>query len=437
MFQRRAAEPRPGTAGDGPGPLSLPHFRIFWASRVVATLAAQIQVVAVGWQMYTLTGSALDLGLVGLVQFLPSLALLFVVGPVVDRRDRRAVLAAARLVQGAATLGLAAASAGGWASREALFAFVLVLGATRAFEMPAAQSLLPALVPASMLSRAVALASTALQAATIAGPALGGVLHVAGAHVTYSVAGVGYLIAAAMAWRLPPQRDRGVQPPVTRTYLFAGIRFIRGRPALLGAISLDMVAVLLGGATALLPIYARDILHTGPWGLGLLRSAPAVGALGVALWLSRRPLRRRVGPLLFGAVALFGVATVAFGLSTSLPMSFAALAVLGGADMISVVIRMSIVQLETPDDMRGRVGAVNSVFIGASNQIGEFESGLLAAWLGPVAAVVLGGIGTIAAALLWMRRFPSLRALDRLEDVTPDHPLGARGDHAAMRQSSP
>jgi len=403
-------------AAPDPGPLSLPAYRIYWLSRLAATLAAQIQVVAVGWQMYELTGSALDLGLVGLVQFLPSVLLLFVVGPIVDRRDRRLILAGCRLLQGAATLALAAAIVGGWASREALFAFVFVLGATRAFEMPAAQSLLPTLVPASMLSRAVAIASSAHQAATIGGPALGGFLYVAGAQATYAVAGVMYLLSGLMALRVPERRDADApRPEITRAYLFAGIGFIRSRPVLLGAISLDMVAVLLGGATALLPIYARDILLTGPWGLGLLRSAPAVGALAVALWLSRRPLDRRIGPLLFGAVAVFGAATVVFGLSTSLPLSFAALVMLGAGDMVSVVIRMSIVQLETPDDMRGRVGAVNSVFIGASNQIGEFESGVVAAWLGPVAAVVLGGLGTLAVVGLWMRRFPSLAQRDRLD----------------------
>ncbi|MFZ4757191.1 MAG: MFS transporter [Burkholderiaceae bacterium] len=400
----------PPVAADPAGPLSIPAYRVHLLSRVAATLGLQVQVVAVGWQMYALTGSALDLGLVGLVQFLPSVVLLFAVGVILDRGDRRRILATARFAQAAATLTLAVVSASGWIGCEALFVFVAVLGATRAFELPATQAILPSLVPPAMLSRAVALGSSAMQAATIVGP-----------EVTYAVAGGLYLIGAAMALWLP-KSVHGDGPParVTREYLFAGVGFIRSRPVLLGAISLDMVAVLLGGATALLPIYAKDILQTGPWGLGLLRSAPAVGALGVALWLSRRPLQRRVGPLLFAAVAVFGAATVVFGLSTSLPLSFVALAVLGGADMVSVVIRMSIVQLETPDAMRGRVGAVNSVFIGASNQIGEFESGVAAAWLGPVAAVVLGGLGTLAVVGIWMRLFPALARRDRLEPSTDD-----------------
>lgn len=399
-----------------PGPLSVPAYRIHLGSRLAATLAAQIQVVAVGWQMYELTGSALDLGLVGLVQFVPSLLLLFAVGPVVDRSDRRVVLAACRVVQGLATLALAAAAWGGHASREALFVFVFLLGVVRSFEQPASLSLLPALVPAGMLSRAVAMSSSVHQFATITGPALGGVLYVGGAHVPYALSGLAYVLAGAIVMRLTPQRAAGERMPVTREYLFAGIRFIRAHPVLLGAISLDMFAVLLGGATALLPIYAKDILQTGPWGLGLLRSAPAVGALAVALWLARRPLKRRVGPLLFAAVAVFGAATVAFGFSTSLPLSCAALVVLGGADMVSVVIRISIVQLDTPDAMRGRVAAVNSVFIGASNQIGEFESGVVAEFAGPVFAVVSGGLGTLAVVALWMRWFPALARRDRLDE---------------------
>ena len=404
---------------DARGPMAVPEYRAYWWSRLASTSAGQVQVVAVGWQMYAPTGSALDLGLVGLVQFLPSIALLFVVGPIVDRHDRRLILAGCRAAQGAATALLAAAALGGWASRELLFAFVFAIGALRAFEMPAAQSLLPTLVPASMLSRAVALASSAMQAATIVGPAIGGFLYVGGPHVVYATSAAAYVVAAAMALRIPDRRDNSARPRVTLDYLFAGIGFIRRHPILLGAISLDMFAVLLGGATALLPIYAKDILGTGPWGLGVLRSAPAVGALAVALWLSRRPLRRRVGPLLFASVALFGAATVVFGLSTSLPLSVVALAVLGGADMVSVVVRMSLVQLETPDEMRGRVGAVNSVFIGASNQIGEFESGVLAAAVGPVAAVVAGGVGTLLVVVLWRRWFPELARRDRLDAPAP------------------
>jgi MFS family permease len=413
MSSLRPAGPAPA------GPLAIPAYRDYWYSRLAATLGGQVQLVAVGWQMYDLTDSPLALGLVGLVQFLPSVLLLFVVGPIVDRHDRRAILAACRLAQAVATLVLAAATLAGRASPELLFGFVFVLGTARAFEMPASQSLLPTLVPRSMLSRAVALSSSAHQAATIVGPAMGGFVYMAGPHVVYATSGALYVVAGLMALRIPQRRAEGERPRVTRAYLFAGLAFIRRHPILLGAISLDMFAVLLGGATALLPIYARDILMTGPWGLGLLLSAPAIGALAVALWLSRRPLRRRVGPLLFAAVAVFGVATVVFGLSTSLPLTFGALVVLGGADMVSVVIRTSLVQLETPDPMRGRVGAVNSVFVGASNQIGEFESGVLAAWLGPVPAVVAGGVGTVIVVVLWMRWFPGLARRDRLTEDDP------------------
>ena len=396
------------------GPLSYRPYAYFWYSRLAATLAMQIQVVAVGWQIYELTGSALDLGLVGLVQFAPSVLLLFVVGPIVDRGNRRTILALCRLSNAIATLALAVASVNGWLTREALFVFVFALGAARAFEMPAGQALLPTLVPSTMLPRAIALASSAIQAATIVGPAIGGFLYVAGPHVVYASAAAMYLVGAVTMLWVQDRREPGSLPQVSVRYLFAGIGFIRRHPILLGAISLDMVAVLLGGATALLPIYARDILMTGPWGLGLLRSAPGVGALVMALWLSRRPPQRRVGRALLGSVALFGVATLVFGVSRSLPLSLCALVVLGAADMVSVVIRMSLVQLETPDAMRGRVGAVNSVFIGASNQIGEFESGAVAAWLGVVASVVIGGVGTLLVVALWARLFPELARRDQL-----------------------
>ena len=405
--------PTPGSAGQR-GPLSHRPFAWYWLARVATTIAAQIQVVAVGWQMYELTGSALALGLVGLVQFAPSALLLFGVGPVVDRFDRRRILIICRLIEGTAALCLAIASHQGWLDRNLIFGFVFLIGASRAFDMPAAQALLPSLVPPEILSRAVALSSSAHQAATIVGPAIGGLLYVAGPQVVYATSGTLFLLAAGL---LSMVRARRIDPPrqrVSMQYLFAGITFIRRHPVLLGAISLDMFAVLLGGATALLPIYAKDILHTGPWGLGLLRSAPAVGALAVAVFLSRRPLDRRVGRLLLGAVAVFGLATLVFAVSHWLALTLAALTLLGASDMISVVIRMSLVQLGTPDDMRGRVGAVNSLFIGASNQIGEFESGVTAAWFGAVPSVIIGGIGTLLVVLIWARVFPELARRDRM-----------------------
>ncbi len=273
------------------------------------------------------------------------------------------------------------------------------------------------MVTPRQLPRAVALSSSAVQAAIIIGPAIGGFAYVAGPGVVYALSATLFVIAAilvsGLTLRQPVQR---LTAPVSVTTLFAGFAYIRSRPVLLGAISLDLFAVLLGGATALLPIYARDILHTGPWGLGLLRSSPAVGALVTALWLAHHPLNRRAGKVMFGAVALFGAATLVFGVSHWLPLSMSALVVLGASDMISVVVRSTLVQLDTPDDMRGRVGAVNSVFIGASNQLGEFESGVTAALLGPVGAVILGGVGTLLVVALWMRLFPSLTHRDRLHD---------------------
>ncbi|MGE0310235.1 MAG: MFS transporter [Lautropia sp.] len=384
------------------------------AGRAFAALALQMQVVAVGWQMYALTGSPLDLGLVGLVQFAPSPVLLFVSGAVLDRVDRRIVLIVFRTLEALACGGLAAAALHGASSREALFAAVFVIGVARAFEMPAGQAIVPRLVPRMLLSRAIATASSVQQVATIAGPALGGALYLGGAAAVYGVAALLFALSALVMLPVVERREAGSAVRMSAAYLFGGIAFIRSRPVLLGAISLDMVAVLFGGATALLPIYAKDILHTGPQGLGLLRAAPAVGALLMATWLARRPLRGRVGRTMLAGVAAFGVATLVFGVSTWLPLSLAALVVVGASDMISVVIRQSLVQLDTPDAMRGRVSAVNAVFIGASNQIGEFESGVAAAILGPVGSVVFGALGTLAVVAVWAKCFPALARRDRL-----------------------
>ncbi|WP_050460702.1 MFS transporter [Herbaspirillum autotrophicum] len=389
-------------------------FRLFWLASVASTIALQMQIVAVGWQIYQLTHSPLDLGLVGLVQFVPSLLLVFVVGHVADRYNRRQVARVSLLLEGIAAALLAAGSMGGWLNREMIFAIVAVIGAGRAFSKPTMQALLPALVGPTLLPRAVAGSASATQFAVIIGPALGGFLYIAGPAVVYVSACALFILSSILVSLI--KLERVTIRPVAGGWasLFGGIAFIRSKPAVLGAISLDLFAVLLGGATALLPVYASDILHTGSVGLGLLRSAPAVGALSVAILLARYPLRNRVGRSMFIAVAVFGCATIVFGLSRSFLLSLLALVVLGASDMISVVIRSSFVQLQTPDEMRGRVSAVNSVFIGTSNQLGEFESGLTAAWLGAVPAVLLGGIGTLLVVALWIRLFPALFHVNRL-----------------------
>jgi predicted MFS family arabinose efflux permease len=290
----------------------------------------------------------------------------------------------------------------------------VVLGAVRALQMPAQQALTPLLVPAALLPRALAFSSAGLQGAIIAGPALGGLIYAAGAPVTYAVCAVLFATACGLCLALRYEHAPPPQEPATLATLLAGVHFVWHHKVVLGAISLDLFAVLFGGATALLPMFAKDILHVGPLGLGLLRSAPAVGALTMSVLLTRWPVRRRTGPLLLAAVAVYGAATLGFGLATQVVPALLALAVTGAADMVSVVIRQTLVQLETPDAMRGRVSAVNSVFIGASNQLGEFESGATAALLGPVGSVVLGGAGTLLVAALWLRLFPALATRDAL-----------------------
>ncbi len=389
-------------------------FALFWASRVLSTTAFQMQSVAVGWLVYELTGSALDLGLVGLAQFVPMLALALVTGHVADNFDRRRILVACQTVKLLTAAALGLGSLYGGMPREAIFAVIFVFGAARAFEMPTLQALLPGVVPEPMLPRAVAASASANQTATIAGPALGGLLYAASPMLAFATCGILYVLSAFAIVRVRSRLKAAGRAPVSLDSLLAGIRYIHRNPVIMGAISLDLFAVLLGGATALLPIYAKDILHVGPTGLGVLRAAPGVGALAMSLYLARHPPRRRVGRQMFAAVAAFGVATIAFGLSASFPLSLVALALLGASDMVSVVIRASLVQLKTPDAMRGRVSAVNSVFIGSSNQLGEFESGLTAAWFGTVPSVVIGGVGTLVVVLLWMRFFPALARADRL-----------------------
>lgn len=399
--------------------LAHPAFVYFWFTRVASIVAYQMLTIAVGWQVYALTSSTLDLGLVGLVQFVPAFALLLLAGHVADRFDRRRVARVCQCVQALVGGGLAAGSAMGWITEHVIFALVFAVGAARAFENPAMQSLLPMLVPSRILPRAVASSASAAQTAIIVGPAAGGLLYVAGPAFAYGTCAAVFVIAAVLNGFIRHEHVPRKLEPATLKSVFAGLTFIRSRQAMMGAITLDMVAVLLGGATALLPVYARDILHIGPWGLGLLRSATAVGALSMALYLARRPLQRQAGRTMFIAVAVFGAATIVFGLSRSFALSFAALLVLGASDMVSVVVRASLIQLSTPDAMRGRVAAVNAMFIGTSNQLGEFESGATAALLGTVPSVVLGGIGTLLVVMLGVRVFPQLARVDRLDSLRP------------------
>ncbi len=384
-------------------------FALFWSSRVLSTLALHMQSVAIGWQLYTLTGSALDLGLVGLVQFLPIIPLTLVVGQIADRYDRRLVVVLCHVAEAAATAVLALGSVGGWLGRGGLLSIVAVLGIARAFENPARAAMMPGLVPLAQLPRAIASVTAAGQTARIVGPALGGVLYALGATTVYLTVAALYVVGAALVGLVDNAQPARPREELTAASLFSGVGFILRQRLLLGLMSLDLFAVLLGGATALLPIYARDILGTGPSGLGLLRAAPAVGALAMSLLLTRRAIERNAGPVLFGSILVFGVATIVFGVSTSLPLSLAALGVLGASDLLSMIIRQSLVQIRTPDGMRGRVSAVHSLFTGTSNQLGEFESGLLAAAFGAVAAVLVGGVGTIVVVAVWMYRFPELR----------------------------
>lgn len=391
-------------------------FRHFLSSRILSSLAFNGAGVAVGWLIYDQTRSAFALGLVGLVMFLPLLAFTFVVGQVADRYDRRRIGLVCQLVEALTMGAMAIGLWQGWLNTIGIFAGMAVLGSAVAFERPTMAALLPGIVPSSALQRAIATSTSFMQAAVIVGPALGGVLYGLGPVVPFAVAGVFYLLASLNVIRIERPATIRSREPVTLKTVFAGVDFIRRRPIILGTLSLDLFAVLLGGIVSLLPIFARDILLAGPWALGALRSAPAVGALAMSIWLARHQLNRHVGRIMFGAVAVFGVATMVFALSTNIVLSIAALVILGASDTISVVIRSSLVQLLTPDDMRGRVNAVNSLFIGTSNQLGDFESGMVAGWLGPVGAGIVGGAGTIAIVAIWWRLFPALRAVNSLAD---------------------
>ncbi len=395
--------------------LKQPPFIFFLLSRCLSRFASLIGIVAIGWQLYDLTDSAFALGLVGLVGFLPTALLVFVAGHAADRYERKRIMQLCQLAEALTTVFLAWGAYSGWLAASHIFIATFILGTTAAFEGPATSALLPLIAPQGSLQRATAMSSGAAQVATIAGPALGGLAYAVSPALAYGIMVLFWLSGTLLAGAIRLKETAAAGDIVTEDNIYAGVRFIRSEPAILGTISLDLFAVLFGGVTALLPIYARDILQTGPSGLGVLRAAPAVGALLTTIVLARHAISSRVGLRMFQAVIVFGVATVAFALSRWMWLSVLSLAVLGAADTVSVVIRFSLVQLRTPDAMRGRVGAVNFLFINASNQLGQFESGVTAALFGTVPAAVLGGAATVAIALLWMRLFPTLRDVETLE----------------------
>jgi len=390
-------------------------FLFFLLSRSLSRFSSQIAAVAIGWQIYDLTGSAFDLGMVGLVQFAPTALLVFVAGHAADRYERKRVVQLCQLVEAATALYLGVLTYLGLVNEVQIFIATFVLGIAGAFESPTTAALLPLIAPQGSLQRATAVASGAAQVATITGPALGGFAYAIAPHLAYAIMLLFWIFGMILTGFIRPRPQAVAKEGTDSDNIFAGVRFIRSNPAILGTISLDLFAVLFGGVTALLPIYARDILQTGPMGLGVLRAAPAVGALLMTTILAHQSISRHVGLRMFQAVIVFGIATVVFALSHWMWLSVLSLAILGAADTISVVIRFSLVQLATPDEMRGRVGAVNFLFINASNQLGQFESGLTAALFGAMPAAVLGGVCTVAVALLWMKLFPSLRQVESLE----------------------
>lgn len=420
------ARPLPGTALAGRVAFRYPNFRYYMMARIMAITSSEMQALAVAWQVYNITHRPLDLGLVGLAQFLPGIFLFLLAGHTADRFPRRRILQCCFGAFGGCSLMLLAITLHGTASVYPIYAVLLLNGTVRAFNGPAGQAFMPLLVPEEHFPNAVAWSSSIAQAAMIAGPVFGGLIYGAAGsavpvYAAAALAACGALLAVSAIRVAAPQRPRSA----SSRDILGGLQYIRGNRLILGAISLDLFAVLLGGAVALLPVYAREILHIGASGLGLLRGAPGMGAVAMAIVMAHWPLRRRVGAIMLWCVAGFGAATVIFGLSRNLALSMAALLVVGACDMVSVIVRHTLVQLGTPDRMRGRVSAVNMVFIGASNEVGQFESGITAQWFGTVPAVVLGGLGTIAIVALWAWLFPALRQADAL------HPEGKAGAPAA------
>jgi len=390
-------------------------FLTYWCARFLATFSTQIVSVAVGWQVYDLTRDPFDLGLVGIIQFAPSLLLVLVTGTAADRFGRRLIMGAAAMLEALCALALLYLTMRGLDGVSSVFVVLAVFGVARAFFAPASASLVANLVPAEDFANAVAWNSSAWQTATIVGPVAGGLLYGLSAETAYATAVLLMAGAAALSFAIVAPRQRGASEKATVAALFAGFRYIWSEKIVLGAVSLDLFAVLLSGAVALLPVYARDILELGPWGLGLLRAAPGIGAVAVALWLAGHPIRDHAGVLLFVFVGLFGVFTVVFGVSTIPWVSIVALAFVGATDMVSVYVRETLIQLWTPDRVRGRVNAVNMVFVGASNELGEFRAGTMAALIGTIPAVVIGGVGAVAVAGLWAVMFPALRKARHLD----------------------
>jgi len=412
--------PAPADARAGRAAFRHPAFVLFQIARFLIVAAVEMQAVAVGWQVYEITKKPLDLGLVGLAQFLPAILLFPISGHASDRYERRSVLSACYAGYGVCFALLLTLAQRHVQSVGAIYAVLILLGTVRSFNSTASRSILPQLVSGEDFPNAVAWNASIFQAATILGPSFGGVLYAAsrGPSLVYAIALLTAIGATISSFRIKPEAQARPREPMSLKTVFAGLHFIWTRKLILGAISLDLFAVLLGGAVALLPVYAREILRTGPWGLGLLRTAPGAGAAVMAILLAHRPLRGKSGVILLWAVAGFGVFTIVFGLSRSLVLSLVALLFAGASDMISVIIRATLTQLATPDEMRGRVTAVDMIFIGTSNEFGQFESGVTAQWFGTVPAVVLGGVGTLVVIGLWAWMFPALRRAGELTSIT-------------------
>jgi MFS family permease len=409
------AAPQTSIAG-GRVAFTYPSFVFFQLARFCIVLATEMQSVAVAWQVYEITKRPLDLGFVGLAQFLPGIFLFLVSGHIADRYDRRKVIVLCYLGFTLCSASLLLVTARGTHSVYPIYAVLLFLGVVRSFNAPVSRAILPQLVAEPHFPNAVAWASSVFQCATILGPSLGGLVYAIsqGPAVVYALAASVGVAATCATLQIKTQSQTRSREPVNLTNVLAGFRYIWRQKLILGSISLDLFGVLLGGAVALLPVYAREILKTGPWGLGILRTAPAIGAATTAVYLAHKPLRRRAGATMLWCVASFGAFTILFGISRSLALSLMALALVGASDVVSVIIRATLIQTATPDQMRGRVNAVDMVFVGASNELGQFESGLTAHWFGTVPAVVLGGIGTLLVTAVWAWCFPALRKADQL-----------------------